>query len=92
MRNPGLTRREREVVRQVAKGLREKEIADVLSISLRTVSTHTEHVREKLRNMLGTRNVRKAEVIKWAIANGLTQLPSVPKTTEGAFRREAGPQ
>ena len=44
----GLTRREREVVTLIARGLSNREIAEALVISERTVETHTGHIRDKL--------------------------------------------
>jgi DNA-binding NarL/FixJ family response regulator len=44
-----LTPREIEIVRMVATGLRNKEIADKLSISEGTVKIHLHHIYEKLR-------------------------------------------
>lgn len=44
-----LTARETEIVRMVAAGLRNKEIADQLSISEGTVKIHLHHIYEKLR-------------------------------------------
>ena len=43
-----LTHREREVVQQVAEGRINKEIAHRLSISVKTVETHREHLKQKL--------------------------------------------
>lgn len=61
-----LTRREKEVIRLAASGLMNKEIANQLFISTRTVETHRANVMEKLR--LST----FADLVKFAVANGLT--------------------
>lgn len=45
---PSLTAREREVLELLADGMRNEEVADVLSISSLTVSTHVKHAMEKL--------------------------------------------
>jgi len=60
-----LTEREIQVVRLVAEGLSSREIADRLSISVKTVDTHRANVMEKV----GVRNA--AELIKYAIRHGL---------------------
>ena len=44
----GLTARERDVLRLVAQGRSNKEIAAALTISERTVNTHLVHIFEKL--------------------------------------------
>lgn len=44
----GLTPREREVLELLSQGYLYKEIADMLQISYRTVSTHIEHIYGKL--------------------------------------------
>jgi len=43
-----LSEREREILQQLAKGYRYKEIADALTISLDTVRTHLRRIYEKL--------------------------------------------
>ena len=48
MQVSGLTKREREVAVFVAEGLTNRDIADRLVISDRTVETHVEHIRNKL--------------------------------------------
>jgi DNA-binding CsgD family transcriptional regulator len=44
----GLTVRELEVLRLVARGLSNKEIAKTLFISAKTVANHVEHIYEKI--------------------------------------------
>ncbi|MGI9333637.1 MAG: response regulator [Gammaproteobacteria bacterium] len=60
-----LTLREREVLKLVAEGMRNKEIARFLSISPKTVEKHRYNVMRKL----GLRNI--ADVTAYAIANEL---------------------
>jgi DNA-binding NarL/FixJ family response regulator len=43
-----LTQREGEVLRQMAKGLTNKQIAEVLQISYETVKEHVQHVLGKI--------------------------------------------
>ena len=43
-----LSRREQEMLEQLSKGYRYKEIADKLFISIETVRTHIRHIYEKL--------------------------------------------
>ncbi len=62
-----LTEREREVVRMVAEGLSSREIAERLSISVKTVDTHRANIMEKL----GVHNA--AELIKYAIRKGMVK-------------------
>jgi len=60
-----LTEREREVLRLLALGHTNQEIAKQLFISVRTAETHRAHIMQKLN--LSTR----AELVRHAIANGL---------------------
>ena len=60
-----LTQRESEVLRQLALGLTNKEIALALKISYETVKEHVQHVYEKL----ASRIARKHAV--WAVRRGL---------------------
>ncbi|HEY4026971.1 MAG TPA: LuxR C-terminal-related transcriptional regulator, partial [Candidatus Dormibacteraeota bacterium] len=62
---PELTPRKAEIVRLVAEGLTDKEIARRLSISDRTVNAHLERVRLQL----GLHN--RAQIAAWATSNGL---------------------
>ncbi len=61
----GLTPRQREVLRLLAKGLVAKEIATALSISPRTVEFH----KAALLQGLGVRTT--AELIRYAVLNGI---------------------
>lgn len=45
---PSLTNREAEILRLIAKGLSNTEVAGVLTLSRATVRTHLEHIYEKL--------------------------------------------
>lgn len=63
-----LTKREQEVLTLVAGGKSNKEVADELFISIKTVDTHKAHILEKL----GLKNT--AELVKYAIKNGLISI------------------
>ncbi|HVZ97167.1 MAG TPA: response regulator transcription factor [Chitinophagaceae bacterium] len=43
-----LTPKEKEILKELSKGLRYKEIADVMQISMETVRSHARHIYEKL--------------------------------------------
>jgi two-component system, NarL family, response regulator NreC len=60
-----LSDREREVLRLLALGHTNQEIAKMLYLSVRTVETHRAHIMQKLR--LSTR----AELVRYAIDHGL---------------------
>jgi DNA-binding NarL/FixJ family response regulator len=63
-----LTDREREVLQQLAEGNTTKEMADALSVSVKTIETHRRNIMEKL----DLRSV--AELTKYAIREGVTSL------------------
>ena len=63
-----LTEREREVLRLIAEGHTNQEIADLLCISLSTVQTHRTHVMEKLKLR------KRSELIDYALRQGLLNL------------------
>jgi DNA-binding NarL/FixJ family response regulator len=65
-----LSEREREVLRLLALGYTNQEIAKQLFISVRTAETHRAHVMQKLR--LASR----AELVRYAIAHGLLEQPA----------------
>jgi DNA-binding NarL/FixJ family response regulator len=62
-----LTSRERTIVRMVAEGLSNKQIAQELKIAVKTVETHRATILRKLD--LGS----SAEMVRYAIRNGLIQ-------------------
>jgi two-component system response regulator NreC len=61
----GLTARERDIVRLAALGHTNREIADRLVLSVRTVETHRSRVQCRLG--LGTRSA----LVRWALDHGL---------------------
>ncbi len=65
---PSLTQREREVLRHVADGFLNKQIAAELGISVKTVEVHKHHIMCKLQ-MHTT-----AELTKYAVRSGITDL------------------
>jgi len=65
-----LSDREREVLRLLALGHTNQEIARMLYISVRTAETHRAHIMQKLQ--LGSR----AELVRYALAEGLLAPPS----------------
>jgi two-component system response regulator NreC len=64
----GLTAREREVLALIAEGLTNREIAEQLVISVRTVERHRENIVNKL-NLHS-----RVELVKYAIRKGLISL------------------
>lgn len=60
-----LTRREREIARLVARGRANREIAQELFLSARTVEGHLDRLRQRL----GARS--RAQIAAWAAASGL---------------------
>ncbi len=63
-----LTDREREILTLVAEGHTNREIAETLFISVKTVETHKANIMEKL-------NLHKrAELVKYAIKKGMLQV------------------
>ncbi len=67
-----LSDREREILRLLALGHTNQEIAKMLFISVRTAETHRAHIMQKLR--LSTR----AELVRHALAQGLLDDPDAP--------------
>ncbi|MBI1813470.1 MAG: response regulator transcription factor [Deltaproteobacteria bacterium] len=66
-RAPELTLREREVLQLIAEGRTNKEIAQLLETSIKTVDTHRTHIMKRL-------NIHDlAGLVKYAVRNGLIQ-------------------
>ncbi len=64
----GLTSREREILMYIAEDRKNKEIADLLGISVRTVQAH----RTNLMDKLGAHD--RTELVKYAISKGIIDL------------------
>ncbi|HSN90503.1 MAG TPA: response regulator transcription factor [Anaeromyxobacteraceae bacterium] len=65
-----LTDREKQVLKLVAEGRSNKEVAEVLGISVKTAMSHREHVMEKL----GVHN--RTELVRFAIKRGVIRIDS----------------
>ena len=63
-----LTDREKQVLKLVAEGHSNKEIADLLNISVKTAMSHREHVMDKL----GLHS--RTELIKFALREGIIRV------------------
>jgi len=67
-KNVALTKREKEIIKQIAEELSNQQIADKLNISLRTVETHRRNIMQKL-------NVKNAvSLVRYAVQNELISL------------------
>ena len=67
-RHESLSGREKEVIACVVQGMTNKQIADKLFISKRTVDKHRANILEKT----GCRNT--ANLVVWAIKNGIAEI------------------
>jgi DNA-binding NarL/FixJ family response regulator len=65
----GLTEREREVAILIAQGKSNREIADALVVTVRTVEAHITRILDKL----GFKS--RTEIAAWAIVKGLARIP-----------------
>lgn len=63
-----LTKREKEIVALVAEGYKNREVAEKLGISVKTVETH----RANIMNKLALRNL--AQLIHYAIRTGMVNI------------------
>jgi predicted ATPase/DNA-binding CsgD family transcriptional regulator len=68
----GLTRREREVVALVARGLSNKSIAEQLYITVRTTKSHMTNIMNKLKFN------SRSQIAAWAVEVGLLDKNSYP--------------
>jgi DNA-binding NarL/FixJ family response regulator len=66
-RLPALTKREREILRLLADGMRNEQVGKVLSISPLTVRTHVKHAMEKLE--ADTRTQAVASALRQSLIN-----------------------
>jgi two-component system response regulator NreC len=64
----GLTERERQVLKMIADGCTNQQIADLLYLSVKTVQAHRGHLMEKL-NMHD-----RTELVKYAIRKGIIKV------------------
>lgn len=63
-----LTKRELEILGYLARGMAKKEVARILSISVKTVGSHTTHIMEKL-------DIHdRVELARFAVREGLVTL------------------
>ena len=69
----GLTEREREVVAQVMLGRTNREIADALVVSERTIETHVGNILSKLDF------ASRAQIAGWGTERGLRPEPQAPR-------------
>lgn len=68
-----LTAKEREVLQLIAEGKSTKEVAAILSVSVKTIDTHRQHIMDKL----DIHNI--AELTRYAIREGLTTADTRPR-------------
>lgn len=62
---PNLSKRERQILRLIARGQTNREIGEELGLSPNTVVTHRMHLRLKLGRP------RLADLVRFALRNGL---------------------
>src|SRR5207253_10134099 len=74
---PEVTSREREIVQLLAEGKSTKDVASILSLSVKTAETHRSNIMSKL----GLHSV--SEVVLYAVRNGIvrTSIPHAGETT-----------
>lgn len=77
---PTLTSRQTEVLQLIAEGYATKQIADMLSLSIKTVEKH----RQDLMNMLNIHNI--ASLTRYAVSNGVVESNRLPASSPLAAR------
>ena len=87
---PPLTTREKEILRWVASGLQNKEIAEKLEISLATVRNHIHHVLEKLGVHSKLEAVSLAFRSGWIGDDGASRAIDAPEVTGPRVRLVVG--
>jgi DNA-binding NarL/FixJ family response regulator len=72
--NHCLTKREIEVIEYLANGLLVKEIAFKMGISVDSVNSHKENIRDKILRNYGTNLHNTVEMVVWGIRNKLITI------------------
>ena len=73
---PSLSPREGEVLRLLAQGLTNQEVADHLAVSVTTIATH----RKRLTDKLGLKS--RAQLFRFAVEVGLIENASLPRPAD----------
>lgn len=71
MSKPVISKGEVRVIKLVAQGYKNKEVAKILGLSVRTVETHRAHITRKL----GLSNV--VMLVHYAIGHGLCEVMNI---------------
>ena len=69
---PELSERELEVLRLIARGLTNREIAERLFLSVRTIESHRARLQRKLER------TRRSELVEYALERGLVEPSELP--------------
>ena len=69
---PELSEREVEVLRLITRGLTNREMAERLYLSVRTVESHRARIQRKLGRS------RRSDLVEYALARGLVEASDVP--------------
>lgn len=77
-----LSQRELEILRYIALGHTNAEIAEQLFISVRTVESHRSHIQQKLRVS------KRSELVRYALERGMLELDSQAEGESGEADRD----